>query len=97
MFTLIWGVPMDVEKEIMDLKRRVGDLEGAVNVLTGQIGKVHPELVALGTATDSRFDKVEELFGKVVSRMDMMNTQIWSLRDELPGMIADAQRKRADD
>lgn len=87
---------MDVEEEIKELKRRVGDLEGAVNVLTGQIGKVHPDLIALGAATSSRFDKVEELVGRVANRIDLMNTQIWSLRDDLPQLVAEALARRGD-
>ena len=39
---------MDVESEIRELKRRVGDLEGAVSLLAGQFSKVHPEVIAQG-------------------------------------------------
>lgn len=81
---------MNVENEIKELKRRVGDLEGAVSVLTGQVGKVHPDLVALAAANGSSFDKVETMVGKVVSRLDLLNTQIWSLRDDMPQMVATA-------
>ncbi len=88
---------MDVENEILELKRRVGDLEGAVSVLTGQLGKVHPDLVAHSTATTRRFDKVDETVGKVVSRMDLINTQLWSLRDDLPTLVADAVRRTGND
>lgn len=84
---------MDVESEILELKRRVGDLEGAVSVLTGHVGKVHPDLVALSTATAKRFDSVEELVGKVASRIDLLNNQLWSLRDDLPEMLATALEK----
>ena len=38
---------MDVEQEIRDLKRRVGDLEGAMNVMSGQVSQVHPDLMSL--------------------------------------------------
>jgi hypothetical protein len=82
---------MDVEAEIRELKRRVGDLEGAVNVLSGQIGKVHPDLVAFAAASETRFDRMEDLVGKVTSRLDLMNTQIWSLRDDLPIILARAR------
>ena len=84
---------MDIENEIKELKRRVGDLEGAVNVLTGQFGNVHPDLLALSTVATSRFDKVEDLVGKVAVRMDTMNTQIWSLRDDMPDLVATALKK----
>jgi hypothetical protein len=78
---------MDVESEIRELKRRVGDLEGAVNVLAGQIGKVHPEVVSLSKSTETRFDTVEHLMVKVSDRLDLMNTQLWSLRDDLPTLV----------
>lgn len=78
---------MDLESEIKDLKRRVDDLEGAVSVLTGHVGRVHPDLVHLARTTTARFDKVEDLMGKVAGRLDLLNTQVWSLRDELPGML----------
>ncbi len=84
---------MDVESEIMDLKRRVGDLEGAVNVLTGQVAKVDPHLVALSTKYEGRFDKIEELVGKTNSRLDLLNTQMWSLRDDLPALLAEGVKK----
>ncbi len=84
---------MDVESEIMELKRRVGDLEGAVSVLTGQVGKVHPDLMALATATANRFDNVEELVSKVGGRIDLVNNQLWSLRDDLPEILAAALDK----
>ncbi len=78
---------MDVESEIRELKRRVGDLEGAVNVLAGQFGKVHPEVISLSKSAEMRFDKVEELMVKVSGRLDLMNTQLWGLRDDLPVLI----------
>lgn len=84
---------MDVESEILDLKRRVGDLEGAVNVLTGQVAKVDPHLVALSSKHEGRFDKIEELVGKTNSRLDLLNTQLWSLRDDLPALLADGVKK----
>ena len=86
---------MDVESEIHELKRRVGDLEGAVNVLAGQISKVHPEVVSLSKSAELRFDKVESLMVKVTERLDLMNTQLWSLRDDLPNLIGIDRKPRA--
>ena len=80
---------MDVEHEIKDLKRRVGDLEGAVSVMTGQLGNVHPELVQLKELTARHFDNMDGLMSRFVKRLDTMNTQVWSLRDDLPALIAD--------
>jgi hypothetical protein len=88
---------MDIENEIIELKRRVGDLEGAVNVLAGQVGKVHPDLVALGAATGRRFDKVEDMVGRVANRLDTLNTQLWSLRDDMPDLVASAIKSTKSD
>lgn len=81
---------MDVEAEIINLKRRVGDLEGAVKVLAGQLGSVHPELTVLAEGTLKRLDAVSATMDRVVNRLDTMNTQVWSLRDDLPALMADA-------
>jgi hypothetical protein len=81
---------MDIESEIQELKRRVGDLEGAVNVLSGRLSQVHPELVSLTRAAERRFDGVESLIGDLMSRLDLVNTQVWSLRDDLPDLISTA-------
>ena len=87
---------MDFESEIKDLLRRVGDLEGAVNVLVGNVGGVQPELQALKSLTASHFDKVEVAMGNFIKRLDTMNTQIWSLRDDFPDLVSAALRKAKD-
>ena len=84
---------MNYEHEINDLKRRVGDLEGAVSVLSGQLGKVQPELTALGAASTHRFDKMEQLIAKTTSQLELLNTQVWSIRDDLPVLLSEALRK----
>ena len=67
---------MDVESEIKDLKRHVGDLEGAVNVIAGKLGSVHPEILALSSASTEHFDKVEETMGHISLQLDEINSQI---------------------
>ena len=84
---------MNFESEINDLKRRVGDLEGAVNVLAGQVGSVHPEIVQLKELTVRGFDAWDGAMTRFVKRLDTMNTQIWSLRDDFPALIETAVRK----
>ncbi len=87
---------MGIEDEIRSLKRRVDDLEGAVNVLAGQFGKVNPELAALRESTARRLDTIEGLVGNVATSLQSMNTQVWSLRDDLPHLMAEAMRKSKD-
>jgi AICAR transformylase/IMP cyclohydrolase PurH len=84
---------MDVEAEIDDLKRRVNDLEGAVNVLSGQVGKLHPELLAVKLQSSEGFNRVEAAVSRVIGRLDTMNTQVWSLRDDLPAVIEETMAK----
>jgi hypothetical protein len=81
---------MDVQAEISELKRRVGDLEGAVSVLTGHLGRVHPELLELQQQSAQSFDKIGSVMERLVVRMDTMGTHVWSLRDDLPSLIAEA-------
>ncbi len=78
---------MDVENEIRELQRRVGDLEGAVNVLTGQLGTVSPKLNSLQEETGARFDALAQSLAAMVGRLDNVNNQLWSLRDDLPEML----------
>ncbi len=81
---------MDVEREIKDLKRRVGDLEGAVNVLAGQLGQIHPDLVELKDLSTARFDVLDGAMGRFINRLDTVNAQVWSLRDDLPDLLSAA-------
>lgn len=81
---------MDVEQEISELKRRVGDLEGAVNVLTGQLSRVQPALQALTEATTLHFGRADECFKRMTTRLDRIDTHVWSLRDDLPEMLREA-------
>ncbi|MEQ1697669.1 MAG: hypothetical protein ABL901_17680 [Hyphomicrobiaceae bacterium] len=90
---------MDVEAEIGDLKRRICDLEETVNGMTKDLACVGPELVALRDAMLKRFDLNMATMDRLVNRLDFMNTQVWSLRDDMPTLMADAlaaTRKRLD-
>ena len=79
-----------MEAEVLQLKRRVGDLEGAVNVLAGQVQAAQPGLAALKAETMRRFDAADGQMGRIVQRLDAMNTQVWSLRDDLPLLLRKA-------
>jgi hypothetical protein len=80
---------MDVNAEINDLRRRVGDLEGAVNVLSGQLGRLHPELLVVKQQSSDGFDRMNVTMERVIARLDNVNTQVWSLRDDLPSLLRD--------
>ena len=61
---------MDVESEIRDLKRRVGELEGSFGFLSGQVREVHRSLLSFQEETNGRFDAVDARFDRVDARFD---------------------------
>jgi septal ring factor EnvC (AmiA/AmiB activator) len=90
---------MDVEAEIRDLKRRVGELEGGFGFLTQQVRTVHLDLLGFQKRTEERFDKVEERLDRVDSRLDRvegrldrMDRRLGNVEqkvDELPRALAE--------
>ena len=90
---------MDIETEIRTLKQRVSDLEIAVHSMRAQPEMLHRELVGQGEVSMKRFDLIATTIEKLVGRLDLMNTQVWGLRDDLPALMAEAldkTRKRLD-
>jgi hypothetical protein len=88
---------MDVAHEINELKRRVSDLEGAFGILTNQLRSVHPAVVTLREDMLGRLDRFDAVLERVDKRLDGfgvringMELQVWSLRDDLPDLIAGA-------
>jgi len=98
---------MDVEAEIRDLKRRVGELEGSFGFLTRQVGDVHKDLLAFEARTeqrfervDARFDKIDQRFDKLEGkvdkldgRLDHVETGLRGLRTDMPKIVADTMRE----
>ncbi len=87
---------MNVEAEIRDLKRRVGELEGSFGFLTQQIKSVHKDLLAFQAKTDQRFEKLEgkmdSRFDKVDSRLDLVERGLRNLRTDMPKIVGNAVR-----
>jgi hypothetical protein len=91
---------MDVEAEIRDLKRRVGELEGSFGFLTQQIRGVHKDLLAFQQKTEQRFDAIDRHFNGIDGRLDRMDgrldrveTEIRGLRTDLPRIVGDTMRE----
>ena len=76
---------MDVEAEIRDLKRRVGELEGSFGFLTGQVRDVHRSLLGFQESTEERFDRLERKVDGLEQRFD-----------ELPRALAEVVRAEFD-
>lgn len=58
-----------------------------MNVLSGRVGQVYPMVKGL---SEKRFDAVESCLDRLVAKLDMLNTQVWSLRDDMPELMARA-------
>jgi uncharacterized protein YoxC len=90
---------MNVEAEIRDLIRRVGEIEGSFGFLTQQIKSVHKDLLTFQAKTEQRFEAVDQKFAAVDARfdnvdgrLDRLDTGIRKLREDMPGIVGDAMR-----
>jgi flagellar capping protein FliD len=90
---------MNVEAEIRDLKRRVGEIEGSFGFLTRQLRSVHKDLLTFQAKTEQRFEAVDQKFtavdarfDKVDGRLDRLDGSLRKLRDDMPGIVGDAVR-----
>jgi archaellum component FlaC len=79
-------MPMNVEAEIPDLKRRVSELEGSFGFLTNQVKGVHRDLLGFQ-------EKTEQHFAKVDGRLDHVEKGIKDLGHDMPGIVGDAMRE----
>jgi predicted nucleic acid-binding Zn-ribbon protein len=77
----------DVETEFRDLKRRVGVIENSFMFLTQHMKAFHKDLLAFQARTEQRL-------GKLDGRLDMVERRIRDLREDMPGIVRDARRKR---
>ena len=83
---------MNIEAEIRDLKRRVGEIEGSFGFLTQQIKTVHKDLLAFQEKTEQRFEKIDGRFDKVDGRLDHLDRGLRGLRTDMPKIVGDALR-----
>ena len=79
-------MPMDLEAEIRDLKRRVSELEGSFGFLTRQVQGVHKDLLRFEEKADK---KLQEHDG----RFDRLDHDLKGLRTDLPKIVGDTMRE----
>ena len=58
-------MPMNVEAEIRDLKRRASETEGSFGFLIQQVRGVHKDLLAFRARVEQRFEKVDGRLEKI--------------------------------
>ncbi len=90
-------MPMDVEAEIRDLKRRVGEIEGSFGFLTEQVKSVHKDLLRFEEKTDRKLKEHDGRFDRLETKIDGLDRKIDSkidgLAKALPGIVGDAMRE----
>lgn len=84
---------MNVEAEIRDLKRRVGEIEGSFGFLTEQVKGVHKDLLAFQARTEQRFDQVDNKLDKIDGRLDRIDTGLKGLRTDMPKIVGETMRE----
>ncbi len=88
---------MNIEAEIRDLKRRVGELEGSFGFLSRQVQTVHKDLLEFEARTEKRFEQVDKRFDSLDQKVDALDrkidTKIDGLAKSLPGIVGDAVRE----
>jgi hypothetical protein len=86
---------MDVESEIRDLKRRVGEIEGTYGFLSGQVREVHRAVLGFQEQSNERFDTLEGRMDGIDGRMDRFDGRMGRFEqqlDALPRALAEIVR-----
>jgi hypothetical protein len=81
---------MNVEADIRDLKRRVGELEGPYGFSIQPLRGVHRDLLAFQARTEERFQQVGKRFDTVEARLNRLEREGRSLRADLPKVVSNA-------
>jgi hypothetical protein len=63
---------MDLEAEIRDLKRRVGEIEGTYGFLSGQLRDVHRAVLGFQEETTEDLGEVKTRLGQVEQNLDQL-------------------------
>ena len=79
---------MDVEAEIRDLKRRVGEFEGSFGFLTAQVRDVHRSVLGFQENADERFTGIEGRLDRVDGRLDRVEQKVDGLDRKVSGLDA---------
>ena len=85
-------MPMDLEAEIRDLKRRVSELEGSFGFLTQQVQGVHKDLLRFEEKTDGKLREHDGRFDRLEAKIDGVDRKVDGLVRSLPKIVTDAVR-----
>jgi len=87
---------MDIEAEIRDLKRRVGELEGGFGNLSQQMLGVHRDLLSFQQQVAQRFDKSQGQLALSDGRLGSVEREVRIVKGEVTGLKSDVAGLRKD-
>ncbi len=83
---------MNVEKEIRELQARLDKHDTALAQLTGQFEFISGQLNAMQRFMHTKFDAIDKRFDAMDERFDKIASDVGSLREALPDVVAEAVR-----
>ena len=83
---------MDVESEIRDLKRRVGELEGTYGFLTGQVRDVHRAVLGFQEANAEELGEIKSDLSQFRTKVERFEARTEQQLDALPRALAEIVR-----
>jgi hypothetical protein len=90
--TLVLGTRMDVESEIRDLKRRVGELEGTYGFLSGQLRDVHRAVLGFQEANTEELGEIKSDLSQLGTKVERFEARTEQQLDALPRALAEIVR-----
>ena len=89
-----------LEKENVEIKRRLSTMEGQFEYISGQLRDVQLYMHARFEQIDKRFEQIDKRFEQVDKRLDKVERDVATFRtevnrrfDELPGIVRDVMRE----
>ena len=83
---------LNVEQEIRELKARLDKHDTTLAQLTGQFEFISGQLNAMQRFMHAKFDAIDKRFDGMDKRFDKIKSDVGTLREDLPGVVAEAVR-----
>ena len=90
--TYLGGMAINVEQEIRELKARLDKHDTTLAQLTGQFEFISGQLNAMQRFMHAKFDAIDKRFDGMDKRFDKIESDVGTLREDLPGIVAEAVR-----
>ena len=83
---------MNVEQEIREQKARLDKHDTTLAQLMGQFEFISGKLNAMQRFMHAKFDAIDKRFDAMDKRFDKIESDVGTLREDLPGVVVEAVR-----